>query len=93
MLVQYAEHSPDEVRELFRNLYNEEEDLYQRIRDFKIGINAIHSQLFKNKASYQDSRAIIVYLTLRYPERYLFYKFKMFKKFSATLELTYKPIR
>jgi len=93
MLVQYAEHSPEEVRVLFRNLYNEDEDLYQRIMDFKNGINAIHIRLFENKSSYQDSRAIIVYLTLRYPERYLFYKFEMFKKFSVILELIYKPIR
>lgn len=92
MLVQYAEHNPNEVRELFRSLYDEEEGLYQRIADFKNGINAINNHLFENKSSYQDSRAIIVYLTLRYPERYLFYKFKMFKKFSAILELTYKPI-
>ena len=94
MLTQYAEHNPDAVRELFRNLYNEDEDedLYARIRNFKIGINAIHDSLFENKSSYQDFRAIVVYLTLNYPERYSFYKFEMFKKFSTILELIYTPI-
>ncbi len=93
MLVQYAEHRPNEVRQLFRNLYNEEEDLYERIASFQLGINEVHDELFENKKSYQDPRAVIVYLVLRYPERYFFYKFKMFKQFSEKLELIYKPVK
>lgn len=93
MLVQYAEQRPNEVRQLFRNLYNEEEDLYERIDSFQVGINAVHDELFQNKKSYQDPRAIIVYLVLRYPERYFFYKFEMFKQFSEKLELIYKPVK
>lgn len=93
MLVQYAEHRPNEVRQLFRNLYNEEEDLYERIQNFQLGINTVHDELFENKKSYQDPRAIIVYLVLRYPERYFFYKFEMFKQFSEKLELIYKPVK
>lgn len=93
MLVQYAERRPDEVRILFKNLYDEEEDLYERIASFQIGINEIHNSFFINKSSYQDFRAIIVYLTLYYPERYFFYKFKMFKTFSNILELAYKPVQ
>lgn len=93
MLVQYAEHRPNEVRQLFRNLYNEEEDLFERIQDFQTSINLINDELFENKKSYQDPRAIIVYLVLRYPERYFFYKFEMFKQFSEKLELIYKPVK
>lgn len=93
MLVQYADHRPNEVRQLFRNLYNEEEDLFERIQDFQTSINLINDELFENKKSYQDPRAIIVYLVLRYPERYFFYKFEMFKQFSEKLELIYKPVK
>ena len=93
MLVQYAEHRPNEVRQLFRKLYNEEEDLFERIQNFQTNINVINDELFKNKKSYQDPRAIIVYLVLRYPERYFFYKFEMFKQFSKKLELIYKPVK
>lgn len=93
MIVQYAEHRPNEVRQLFENLYNEEEDLYERIENFQTSINVINEELFENKKSYQDPRAIIVYLVLRYPERYFFYKFEMFKQFSEKLELIYKPVR
>ena len=93
MLVQYAEHRPNEVRQLFRNLYDEEEDLYVRINEFRIGINSVHDKLFANKKSYQDPRAIIVYLVLRFPERYFFYKYEMFKHFSKKFELIYKPVK
>lgn len=93
MIIQYAEHRPKEVRQLFENLYDEEEDLFERINSFQTEINAINKELFKNKKSYQDPRAIIVYLVLRYPERYFFYKFEMFKQFSEKLELVYRPIK
>lgn len=93
MLVQYAEQKPNEVRQLFENLYNEEEDLFERIQNFQTSINLINDELFENKKSYQDPRAIIVYLVLRYPERYFFYKFEMFKQFSEKLELIYKPVK
>ncbi len=93
MIVQYAEHRPNEVRKLFQKLYEEEDDLYERIQNFQNSINAIHDELFENINSYQDHRAIIVYLVLRYPERYFFYKFEMFKQFSEKLELIYRPVK
>lgn len=91
MLVQYAEKRPEKVRQIFRNLYNEDIDLYERIQGFQSDINFINDKLFKDKKSYQDQRAIIVYLVLNYPERYFFYKYDMFKQFSEKLELIYKP--
>lgn len=93
MIIQYAEKRPTETRQIFKNLYNEEEDLFERIQNFQTDINAINADLFENKKSYQDQRAIIVYLVLRYPERYFFYKFEMFKQFSEKLELIYKPVK
>jgi hypothetical protein len=93
MLEHYATQRPEELRQLFRNLYEEENDIYQRIKDFQSGTETINNSLFPGKNTYQDHRAIIVYLTLRYPERYFFYKFEMFKQFSERLEVTYRPIR
>lgn len=93
MLTNYAKQAPEELRQLFKNLYNEESDIYQRIKDFQNGTEAINSSLFPSKKTYQDHRAIIVYLTLRYPERYFFYKFKIFKQFTERLEVTYRPIQ
>lgn len=93
MLEHYATQRPEELRQLFRNLYDEENDIFQRIEDFRNGTKAINDSLFPGKNTYQDHRAIIVYLTLRYPERYFFYKFEMFKQFSQRLEVTYRPVQ
>lgn len=93
MLEHYATQRPEELRQLFRNLYDEENDIFQRIEDFRNGTKAINGSLFPGKNTYQDHRAIIVYLTLRYPERYFFYKFEMFKQFSQRLEVTYRPVQ
>lgn len=93
MLMHYSEQRPNETRLLFKELYNEEEDIFERIDSFQNGIDNLNNELFPGKNSYQDHRAIIVYLALRYPERYFFYKFEMFKQFSEKLELIYKPVR
>ena len=53
MLILYAEHRPNVLRELFKNLYNEDEDLYERIQNFETGINTLNDKLFVNKKSYQ----------------------------------------
>ena len=93
MLMHYSEQRPNEIRDLFRQLYNEEIDVFERIENFQSGIDTINNELFPGKNTYQDHRAIIVYLTLRFPERYFFYKFKMFNQFSQKLDLIYKPVR
>ncbi|MGQ8867599.1 hypothetical protein [Myroides sp. TSA_177.3] len=72
MITQYAEKKPIEVKALFIFLYDEKVDLYYRIKTFKEEINKINNLFFADRKSYQDDRAVIVYLVLRYPERYFF---------------------
>lgn len=92
MLLHYAEVEPIETKNIILNLFNEEEDLYERIVTFQSGTKLIHDKHFKDAINtYQDHRAILVYLTLKYPERYFFYKFEMFKKSSIKLDFEYKP--
>lgn len=93
MLTHYSGQRPHELRELFRELYDEELDIFERIENFQNGIDTINNELFPGKKSYQDHRAVIVYLTLKFPERYFFYKFEMYKQLYSKLKLSYKPIR
>ena len=93
MITQYAEKKPIEVKALFVFLYDEKVDLYYRIKTFKEEINKINNLFFADRKSYQDDRAVIVYLVLRYPERYFFYKFTMFKNFAKKVDFLYKPIQ
>jgi hypothetical protein len=93
MLRHYSEVKPEKVRNLFKDLYNEEEDILDRIQNFQDGINDLNKALSPGKNSFQDHRAIMVYLALCFPSRYFFYKFEMFKQFSEKLGFIYKPVK
>ena len=92
MLLKNTEIIPEKIKTIFEYLYDEEYDLFERIELFRSEFKEINTQNFKNKKDYQDHRAVIVYLALKYPERYFFYKYKMFKKFSEKIDYTYNPI-
>lgn len=92
MLLVNAEKSPEKVKVLFEYLYDEDFDIFERIEFFQSEFAKLNRQNFDDKKDYQDQRAVIVYLALHYPERYFFYKFRMFKKFADKIEYSYKPI-
>jgi hypothetical protein len=91
MLIQNSEKNEEQVRELFYLLIDEEVDLIQRINEFKDGINKISKSNFPDKKSYQDHRAIMVYLSLFYPDKYYLYKFGMFCDFIESIDYSYEP--
>lgn len=91
MLHGYVAKEPETVRHLFRDLYKEDENLIDRIETFQAGIKAINKKYFPDKSDYQDMRAVLVYLCLRYPDRYYFYKFTMFKDFVGLVDYPYQP--
>lgn len=91
MLLQYAAFEPAKVRRLFRSLFDEERNLYTRVVEFQDGLKEIHSDHFPpSKNHFQDARAVLVYLTLRFPDRYYLYKFEMYKTLCYKLELSYQ---
>lgn len=93
MLLETAEAQPEAVRNLFKTLYNEDEDLLYRIKAFRAGMKELIAANFDVKNDYQDHRAIVVYLVLKYPERYFLYKFGMFKTFASKINYTYTPVK
>ena len=93
MIEHYANTRPDTVRQLFRDLYDEEVDIIERIEKFKQNIEQLNKDISGDGKTYQDARAIIVYLCLKYPDRYFFYKFEMFKDFAEIIDYPYTPIR
>ena len=79
MIVWAARKEPEQVRGLFRMLYDLSLDIKERIETFRMGIENIvkkHKEGSMLK-SYQDHRAVMVYLNMRYPEKYYLYKYKM----------------
>jgi len=92
MLLGNAQKNPEEIRQLFIELYDEERDLLDRMRIFRENFRNINGQNFPGKMPYQDDRAIMVYLSLRYPNIYYLYKYTMFKDFVALVEYPYRPV-
>lgn len=94
MLLKNAEANPEFVRQLFMILYDEEQDLITRITSFKNSIREHSRRTFPTlKNDYQDLRAISVYLCLRYPDRYYFFKYELLKKIVFLVDYPYQPSR
>lgn len=88
MITEYAQANPEEVRRIFKILYDESlplEERYQVFRDScKSGVDQIRAknpEYEKAVNHYQDLRAIMVYLTFEYPEKYYLYKSTMYSDF------------
>lgn len=91
MIIAYAVREPATIRNLFIMLFDEEVDLYERLKKFKIGAKEINAKYFSGRNPFQDIRAMIVYLSLRYPDRYFLYKYQMYKTLATKLQLPYSP--
>lgn len=94
VLLENAKESPEEIRTLFKSLFNEDLDILGRVENFRKQFNLLSKTSFPDyKNHYQDHRAVIVYLVLRYPERYFLYKYGMFKKFAERIDYAHLPIK
>ncbi len=93
MIYWVADKDPEAVRALFKNLYDLSIDIKERIVSFREGINQIIEvyQKGNNLKGYQDDRAIMVYLNMRYPDRYYLYKYTMFKDFAELIDYSELP--
>ncbi len=86
MVMGYAKEEPETVRELFRILHNENLLFEERYDMFRSGFEKYVSE--KKLNHYQDLRAISVYLTFEYPEKYYMYKYRMYKSFKEKISYT-----
>lgn len=95
MIEQFAQSEPEQVRKNFSKLFDEEGtlDYVTRIGDFRKSADRIRDRYFQGQNTYQDHRAVLVYLALRYPNEYFLYKFQMFKQFGAIVGYDYQPVR
>ena len=87
MLLHFAKDDSISTRKALATLFEENKELTERIKqfqDFAEDRKQNHNYTgWKNH--YQDIRTISVYLTLRYPEKYYFYKSNVYK---TAIELT-----
>jgi len=92
MLLKNTKATPEKIRTLFKYLFDEDYDIFERIELFRSDFKELNEENFVNLKDYQDHRAVIVYLALRFPERYYFYKQRMFKSFTEKIDYGYKPV-
>jgi len=86
-----SEKWPEAVRTAFIHLFEKEDDLRERINAFQETINSLSKKLYPNANPFQDHHAILVYLSLRYPDDYFIYKFTVFKDFCKKVDHEYTP--
>lgn len=91
MIEGFAKVAPEEVRAMFIALFDENQDVVQRILDFK-NRSSILLEKYGNGARqhYQYENAISTYLWLRYPDRYYIYKYSEVKAVADELGSDYR---
>ena len=89
IIIELAEIYPEEVREMFKNLYDEDDDLNNRMKDFTDKSKELMTRKYDDEDlnTYQNERSIAIYLSLRYPEKYFLYKFGMYRDFMVFFNL------
>lgn len=96
VVLENAKATPEVLRKLFANLYDESRSLTDRVTSFKEDFYQIHKSNLKQgkidgqvHIQYLDDRIISTYLMLRYPEKHYLYKFSVFNNFLKTTQLDF----
>lgn len=85
-IIKLAEYFPEETRKLFSDLYDERNPIENRIKNFQSQSEILLKPLKvkmnrKNISTQQDERTISVYLSFKYPETYILYKYDYYKNY------------
>ena len=89
MVEEMCAKEPEEVREMFRDLFNEDLPLEDRIVRFIASSEKIKSKYWPDKNHYQDINSISTYLWFRYPEKYYIYKYSEVRVTTRTVGSSY----
>lgn len=88
MITEYAQADPEEVRRIFKILHDENLPLAERYQVFRDSCKSHIDQIMQQQPErekalnhYQDLRAVMVYLTFEYPEKYYLFKSTMYSDF------------
>lgn len=87
-MIEFIKLDKEKVREMFRELFNEELDIEKRIDHFVFNCDEMRDIIEKENSSFKNHfhdgfRIISVYLSFRYPMTYSIYKYTEFKNFMT----------
>lgn len=95
MILAFAKEDPEATRNMFRELYDETQDLAERVETFMASSEKLRAEYDDGtwKQHYQNTNYISVYLWLRYPDKYYMYKYEIYKDMAAFLHSDFIPKR
>ena len=93
MIFNFSKADPDATRAMFRHLFDESQDLAERIDSFQTAAEELRFKYDDGtwKNHYQNTNAITTYLWLRYPDKYYIYKYETFRALAKEISMDYKP--
>ena len=95
MITNFAKADDEATRTMFRNLFDESQDLAARVDAFQTAAEEMRSKYDDGtwRNHYQNTNAISTYLWLRYPDKYYIYKYELFRAAAKELSSDYMPKR
>ena len=96
VMLRFIDHDKERVRQMFRNLYNEEDDIDKRIERFVFHCDRILEEIYSVDKSVKNhfhdgQRIVSLYLAFRFPEKYAIYKYTEFRAFMERVQSTDIP--
>ena len=90
MIWRFAEFDEGRVKQMFIDLFDENNDLAKRINAFTESADDILKRWNPEKSHYQRDRAISTYLWLMFPDKYYIYKADCVKALLSNIGIDYK---
>ena len=85
-----ADKFPEDYRKAFIKLFNDDEDLTSRIKNFNDSIAGIYDKTGGMHGHHHDERTISTYLTYHNPDKYSFFKDSFYRNYCKAMGI--KPL-
>lgn len=85
-----AREKPEALRQEFKNLFDEQVPLNERIQKWEAGIETLYRSIDGKHSHHQDERSLSIYLTLQFPQKYTFYKSGYYKRYCELINIKQK---
>jgi len=95
-MLAFIDHDKERVRQMFRELYNEDENIDKRFEKFVYHCDRIREDIYEYDKRMQNhfhdgQRMVSLYLAFRFPDKYAIYKYTEFRKFMELVNATDIP--
>jgi len=91
MMTEYAKQAPEGVRGMFQDLYDESQDVMERIVNFQARADILCERYSPGRQHHQSPMAISIYLWLKYPGKHYIYNYSLLRKAARVLESDFVP--